>query len=204
MQRDGTVHVVDDDADVLESIRFLLDVHDLSVRTYSSADRFLRCVEHDMTGCIFSDVRMPGMDGIELLRHLRRENIRLPFVVMTGHADVPMAVEAMKEGATDFLEKPFDQRILVELAITGLNASRVSVAERSRTAMIRQRLGSLTGREREVLKAVAKGRSSKLIAYDLGLSTRTVDVHRANIRTKLGVENAAAAVSMLMDANMST
>lgn len=200
MQLEPEVHVVDDDAAVLRSASFLLGAHQIKARTHASAASFLEAYSAGISGCVLSDMRMPEMDGIELLRKLRGDGSRLPFIVMTGHADVPLAVEAMKAGATDFVEKPYAGETLLGMVRSALDRWQVVATDGTRVAEARRQLGVLSPREREVLNAVAAGKASKAIAFELGLSVRTVEVHRANILAKLKVDNAALAVAKLVAA----
>ena len=203
MLREPYVHVIDDDPDVLRSLSFLLTAHGMPVRTYGSAAAFLGVRAEELAGCILSDVRMPEMDGIELLRTLSARGSILPFIVMTGHADVPMAIEAMKEGATDFIEKPYAEAALTAMVGRALARWRQTAARDAQASAARGRLALLSQRERQVLEAIAAGRASKAIAHDLGLSVRTVEVHRANILMKLAADNTFAAVAMLVEARAS-
>lgn len=191
------VHLIDDDEDVRRALSFLLGTAGLAVRVYESADNFLQQDIAALEGCVISDVRMPGMDGMTLLRRLAGEGVRLPIVMMTGHADVPMAVEAMKHGAVDFIEKPFSDDTL-------LSAVRMALANRQAPegdgALIRARLDSLTQREKQVLEGLLAGHPNKTIAFDLGLSPRTVEVHRANVMTKMGASSLSELVRMALRA----
>jgi two-component system response regulator FixJ len=196
MAQSPLVHVVDDDAAVRDSLRVLLESADLSVRTYESATAFLEVLSSLGSGCVLTDVRMPGLDGLELQRRLSASGVRLPVIVMTGHADVPIAVEALKAGATDFLEKPFDDMQLLEAVRGALAASQRTQDEDAATAQIAARLASLTPREREVLDKLVAGQPNKTIAYDLGSSPRTVEVHRARVMEKMGVRSLAELVRM--------
>ncbi|WP_294642704.1 response regulator [uncultured Aureimonas sp.] len=198
MQPEPAVHVVDDDADVLRSVSFLLRAHRIPARMHSSASAFLRAEAVGIAGCVLSDVRMPEMDGIELLRRLRAAGSSLPFIVMTGHADVPLAVEAMKAGAMDFIQKPCAGEALLELAGRGLERWRELSAERARQADASAGIAVLSKRELAVLEEVARGKASKVVAHELGISVRTVEVHRANILAKLGVDNTASAIAKLV------
>jgi two-component system response regulator FixJ len=196
MAQSPTVHVVDDDAAVRDSLRVLLESADLSVCTYESATAFLEALSSLGPGCVLTDVRMPGLDGLELQRRLTANGVRLPVIVMTGHADVPIAVEALKAGAADFLEKPFDDMQLLEAVRGALAVSQRTQDEAAATAHIAARLASLTPREREVLDKLVAGQPNKTIAYDLGSSPRTVEVHRARIMEKMGVRSLAELVRM--------
>lgn len=181
------VHLVDDDAAIRRSVSFVLKTSGFDVRTYESGVIFLKEVRHVDPGCILLDIRMPEKDGLEVQRDLNAIGINLPVVMLTGHGDVTAAVQAMKEGAVDFLEKPSDKADLLR----AVNAAFARL-ERSADAMetgseAQVRIAALTPREREVLAGLAQGLPNKTIAYDLGISPRTVEVHRANVMTKLGV-----------------
>ena len=190
------VHIVDDDEAVRDSLSVLLESADLSVRTYESATAFLDALPGLGAGCVLTDVQMPGLDGLALQRRLTALGIRLPVIVMTGHGDVPIAVEALKAGAADFLEKPFDDAQLLSAVQTALAASRRTQDADAATAQIARRLASLTPREREVLDKLVAGQPNKTIAYDLGSSPRTVEVHRARVMEKMGVRSLAELVRM--------
>jgi len=190
------VHIVDDDEAVRDSLSVLLESADLSVRTYESATAFLDALPGLGAGCVLTDVQMPGLDGLALQRRLTALGIRLPVIVMTGHGDVPIAVEALKAGAADFLEKPFDDAQLLSAVQNALAASRRTQDADAATAQIARRLASLTPREREVLDKLVAGQPNKTIAYDLGSSPRTVEVHRARVMEKMGVRSLAELVRM--------
>ena len=190
------VHIVDDDEAVRDSLSVLLESADLSVRTYESATAFLDALPGLGAGCVLTDVQMPGLDGLALQRRLTALGIRLPVIVMTGHGDVPIAVEALKAGAADFLEKPFDDAQLLSAVQSALAASRRTQDADAATAQIARRLASLTPREREVLDKLVAGQPNKTIAYDLGSSPRTVEVHRARVMEKMGVRSLAELVRM--------
>lgn len=183
MPNQGAVHVIDDDVAVRQSLAFLLATAGLTVRLYETAASFLDSVEDSSTGCVVTDVRMPEIDGLELLRRLRQRALRLPVIVMTGHADIPLAVQAMKEGAVDFIEKPFDD-------VRFLNAVKSSLANAPTVNLKTSAdLHKLSERERQVLDGVLAGKQNKVIAHDLGLSPRTVEVYRANVMTKMNVDS---------------
>jgi two-component system response regulator FixJ len=190
------VHVVDDDEAVRDSLSVLLESAGLSVRTYDSATAFLSVLPGLATGCVLTDVRMPELDGLELQRRLAKLGVRLPVIVMTGHGDVPIAVEALKAGAADFLEKPFDDEQLLAAISSALAASQRTQDEASAVAEITARLAGLTLREREVLDRLVVGQPNKTIAYDLGSSPRTVEVHRARVMDKMGARSLAELVRM--------
>jgi len=196
MATSAVVHLIDDDEGVRQSLAFLLATAGHAVRVYESAPAFLETVADHQPGCIISDVRMPVMDGLELQRRLRLLGVQSPMIIMTGHADVPLAVEAMKLGAVDFIEKPFDEeRLLSAIAIALARQSKDERLE-VEVAQIESRLKSLSGRERDVLAGVLAGHANKTIAFDLGLSPRTVEVHRANVMTKMAAMNLSELVRM--------
>ncbi|RUW97698.1 response regulator transcription factor FixJ, partial [Mesorhizobium sp. M8A.F.Ca.ET.023.01.1.1] len=183
------VHVVDDDVDVRKSLGFLLATADFAVRLHESATAFLSTAKGNLEGCIVTDVRMPGIDGIEFLRQLRAGGHTIPVIVMTGHADVALAVQAMKEGAADFIEKPFDDEMLIEALRSALANRNQANAAHPQSADIRTRLSALSERERQVLDGLVSGLPNKTIAYDLGISPRTVEIHRANVMSKMGASS---------------
>jgi two-component system response regulator FixJ len=184
MPSEVIVHVVDDDAAARESLAFLLASAGMANRTYASAELFLSAIPELGRGCIVTDVRMPGMSGLDLLGQLREAKVNLPVIVITGHGDVPLAVEAMKLGAVDFIEKPFNDDLLLASIETAIaRAQSAGDKDNDRADAIR-RLGGLSGRERDVLDGVVAGKPNKVIAIDLGISPRTVEVYRANLMTK--------------------
>lgn len=196
----GVVHVIDDDAAMRDSLSFLLESADLTARTYESAVAFLQHVRSLEHGCIVTDVRMPEMSGLELIQRLKTLGIELPIIVMTGHADVPLAIEAMKAGVHDFIEKPFDDEQLLG-AIRAALAQAEDQAQRSdEMAGIKSKLDSLSTREREVLQGLVAGQANKVIAYDLGISPRTVEIYRANVMTKMGAASLSELVRMTLAA----
>ena len=197
MPDNAIVHLIDDDEDVRRALAFLLGTAGLAVKVYESAILFLDNYDGSQTGCIVSDVRMPGMDGLQLLKRLKEMDVKLPVIVLTGHADVALAVEAMKAGAVDFIEKPFSDEILLN-AIQSALVQRLSHLPRGNVEQIRTRMTSLTPREREVLDGLLKGHPNKTIAYDLGLSPRTVEVHRANVMTKMAASSLSELVRMAL------
>jgi two-component system, LuxR family, response regulator FixJ len=194
------VHVVDDDEAVRDSLSVLLEAAGLPVRTYDSAMAFLSVLPDLAPGCVLTDVRMPELDGLELQRRLAQLGVRLPVIVMTGHGDVPIAVEALKAGAADFLEKPFDDAQLLAAVSSALAASQRTQDEESAVAEINARLASLTPREHEVLDRLVAGQPNKTIAYDLGSSPRTVEVHRARVMDKMGARSLPELVRMAVAA----
>jgi two-component system response regulator FixJ len=183
------VHLVDDDEAIRRSVGFMLKTSGFHVRTYESGDDLLKSASNLEAGCILLDIRMPGMDGLELQAALRDKGIGLPVIIMTGHGDVTLAVQAMKAGAVDFIEKPFEKAVLLSAIDHGLERLRRSAASVDRADEAAVRLQALTPREREVLDGLAKGLPNKTIAYDLGISPRTVEIHRANLMSKLGVKS---------------
>jgi two-component system response regulator FixJ len=192
------VHVIDDDDDVRSSIAFLLTSAGFAVQLHESADAFLDALPNLQSGCVVSDVRMPGMDGLTLLRRLAVMRPRFPAIVMTGHADVPLAVEAMKAGAVDFIEKPFEASVMLGALRQALEWHDQGQAAAARLALIENRLRLLSPREREVLERVTQGKPNKIIAYELGLSARTVEVYRANVMNKMGAESLSELVRMVL------
>ncbi|BCH00739.1 DNA-binding response regulator [Mesorhizobium sp. SEMIA 3007] len=192
------VHVVDDDVDVRKSLGFLLATADFAVRLYESATAFLATEPKEVEGCIVTDVRMPGIDGIEFLRQLKSRGLSVPVIVMTGHADVALAVQAMKEGAADFIEKPFDDQILIDSLRSALNHRSHPIAAHPQSTEIRKNLATLSERERQVLDGLVSGLPNKTIAYDLGISPRTVEIHRANVMSKMGAGSLSHLVRMAL------
>jgi two-component system response regulator FixJ len=192
------IHVIDDDADVRQSLAFLLTTAGLTVRVHESADAFLKVLAEVQEGCIVTDVRMPGIDGIELQRQLAAASVRLPVIVMTGHGDIALAVEAMKAGAVDFIEKPFDDEVLIA-AIKAALVRRAGDRERNaRMVEVRDRLKLLSERERQVMQGLVAGKPNKIIAYDLGISARTVEIYRANVMAKMQADSLSALVRMAL------
>jgi two-component system response regulator FixJ len=201
-QAGKVVHVIDDDDAARDSLAFLIDCAGLEVRSYASATAFLARVEAMERGCIVTDVRMPEMNGLELIARLKALGVADPIIVITGHADVPMAIEAMKQGVSDFLEKPFtDDAILgaVRAALDRVDARGEREAEREQ---VRARRATLSQREREVLDGLVAGQANKVIAYDLGISARTVEVYRANVMTKMQAASLSELVRMVTIADV--
>ncbi|MDX8456573.1 response regulator FixJ [Mesorhizobium sp. VK9D] len=192
------VHVVDDDVDVRKSLGFLLATADFAVRLYESATAFLATELKEVDGCVVTDVRMPGIDGIEFLRQLKARGLGVPVIVMTGHADVALAVQAMKEGAADFIEKPFDDQVLIDAIRSALDNRSQPVAAHPQSTEIRKNLATLSERERQVLDGLVSGLPNKTIAYDLGISPRTVEIHRANVMSKMGAGSLSHLVRMAL------
>lgn len=193
---DPTVFVVDDDRAMRDSLRWLLESVGLSVRTYATATEFLREYEPSQPGCLVLDVRMPGMSGLDLQAELARRDAALPTIIVTGHAEVTMAVRAVKAGALDFIEKPFSDQLLLDRVRQALEIDRQDREVRRRRAEALRRLESLTAREREVLELVVAGKANKEVAAALKLSTKTVEVHRAHVMAKMGAESLAELIRM--------
>ena len=191
---DGVVHIVDDDEAVRQSLAFLLGSAGLTVRLYDSASAFLAGLSAVKNGCLVTDVRMPDMTGIELLQQLRAKACKRPAIVITGHGDVALAVEAMKAGAVDFIEKPFDETAILNAVQSALN--RDSNAEGSDAGVVAGKLATLSERERQVLEGLVAGHSNKTVAHDLGISPRTVEVYRANLMTKMGARSLSELIRM--------
>lgn len=188
---DATVYVVDDDPALRESLGYLLQSEGLTVRTFAGARQFLAERECEARGCLVVDVRMPEMSGLQLQDYLAAEGSTLPIIVITGHGDVPMAVKALKNGALDFIEKPFADQQLLDRVHEALDVDRRLHGERATRDDILRRLSRLTKREREVMTGVADGKANKVIAEELGLSPKTVEVHRARLMQKLEVDSLA-------------
>ncbi len=198
MPASAVVHVIDDDVDVRQSLAFLLSAAGLAVRVHESASAFLQVLPEVEEGCVVTDIRMPQVDGLELQRRLRDLKSGLPVIVMTGHGDVPLAVEAMKGGAVDFIEKPFDDEVLLS-AVRAALAWRARQSERdARAVEIQARIQRLSDREREVLDRLVAGKANKVIAYELGISPRTVEVYRANVMTKMQADSLSELVRMAL------
>jgi two-component system response regulator FixJ len=195
----ATIHVVDDDEAVRDSLRFLLEPEGLAVRTYESATALLSA-DLPPTGCVLTDFRMPGMDGLQLQAYLAGRGICLPVIVMTGHAEVTVAVRALKAGAIDFLEKPFEERELLDAVKRALDRNRLALETAALSAQAATQIALLTSREREVLDLLVTGKSNKEIAKVLGTSPRTIDVHRARVFQKLRANSLPDLVRLVLAA----
>jgi len=195
---EGIVYVIDDDDAVRESLTFLLRTANIAVQSFASATAFLDAFAHDGAACVITDVRMPGLSGIELLRRLQELKIAVPVIVITGHGDVPLAVEAMKIGAVDFLEKPFDDEILLASVRSALKRQDGEAKRHIERTEIESKLAALSNREREVLEGLVAGRANKQIAYDLGISPRTVEIYRANLMNKMQARSLSELVRMAL------
>lgn len=183
------VYLVDDDDAVRRSAGFMLKTSGFEVEAFASGVEFLKQVKQAEPGCILLDVRMPEMDGLEVQRELKAQGVTMPVIVLTGHGDVNVAVTAMKAGALDFIEKPFEKSVLLSALEEGFAQIERSDGSKTRAAEAETRLKGLTGREHDVLLGLVKGHPNKTIAYDLGISPRTVEIYRANLMTKLGVHS---------------
>jgi two-component system, LuxR family, response regulator FixJ len=193
-----TVFIVDDDEAMRESLRWLISSVQLNVETYASASEFLENYHPGVSGCLVLDVRMPGMSGLELQEKLAKEQIALPVIIITGHGDVPMAVRAMKSGAVDFIQKPFNDQVLldrIQFALDRDSRARMDQAEKGEIAA---RLALLTPREREVMDMVVEGEPNKVIAVKLGVSAKTVEAHRARVMEKMRASSLSELVRMAM------
>ncbi len=200
MTQAKVVHLVDDDDSVRRSVGFMLKTSGHQVESYSSGAELLKQAKALDAGCILLDIRMPGMDGLEVQETLRQQGVTLPIIIMTGHGDVPLSVRAMKAGAIDFIEKPFEKQVLLAALEAGFDALERSDSGREKAKDAAVRLQVLTPREREVLDGLAEGLPNKTIAYDLGISPRTVEIHRANLMTKLGVRSLSEALRLAFTA----
>ena len=204
MAQSGKVCVIDDDSAMRDSLDFLLGSAGFSVRLFDSAQSFLNELPGMEVGCVLTDIRMPGIDGIELLRQLNSASParKLPVIVMTGHGDVPLAVEAMKLGALDFLEKPFEDDRLVGMIETALSRNDSGSKSEALTADIASRVATLSQRERQVMQGLVTGQSNKVIAREYNISPRTVEVYRANVMTKMQAGNLSELVRFAIRAGI--
>jgi two-component system response regulator FixJ len=193
---------VDDDEAVRRSLALLLFSAGYGVETYASAESFLAARPETLGGCVVADVRMPGMDGLQLQEHLRVHGIRLPLVVVTGHPDIALAVRAMKAGARDFIEMPYTNERMIEAVTEALASGRLDRTRVRRTHEALARIERLSGREQDVLRELVAGRPNKLIAHALAISPRTVEIHRANMMEKLGVRSLSEAVRIFIAAGL--
>ena len=197
-----TVHVIDDDDAARDALTFLLGADDYSVRGFGSAQAFPDAIPSLQAGCVITDVRMPDIDGLELLRRLKSSEIKWPVIVITGHGDVPLAVEAIKSGAQDFIEKPYEGAVLLEAVRVALAVHSTDVRKETERGETDERLATLTARERQVMLGLVAGQPNKMIAYDLGISARTVEIYRANVMTKMQAKSLSHLVRMVLPAGV--
>ncbi len=197
MASEPIVYVIDDDEAARHSLEFLLDCAGIRVRSFPSADAFLAASPPLAGACVITDVRMPGRSGIELVEEMKRAGASVPVIVITGHADVPLAIQAMHAGVADFIEKPFDDEVMLDAirrAIAQQAGKEEAQAERQ---AILNRIAALSGREREVMEGLVAGEANKAIAFDLGISARTVEVYRANVMMKMHAKTLSELVRMV-------
>jgi two-component system response regulator FixJ len=198
MPPNSLVHVIDDDDAVRDSLEFLLRTAKINVCTYESATAFLNAKADTGPGCVVTDVRMPGMSGVDLLRQLKARGSAMPVIVITGHGDIQLAVEAMKIGAADFLEKPFDDETLLASVKAALGRLEKDAQREAERAELNSRVATLSTREREVLEGLVAGKPNKIIAFDLGISPRTVEIYRAHVMTKMNAGSLSELVRMAL------
>src|SRR6476646_8898083 len=202
MQPEQVVYVIDDDDAARQSLEFLLKTVGIKVFGFESAKVFLEKLPHIKSGCIITDVRMPEITGIDLLRRVKESGVDIPVIVITGHGDVSLAVEAMKIGAVDFLEKPFDDEMLLSSVHTALRKGVDTARHKAEVSDITDRLAALSQRERQVLEGLVAGKANKVIAFDLGISPRTVEIYRANVMTKMSANSLSDLVRMAITAGI--
>src|SRR5215469_4832899 len=198
----GNVYVIDDDEAMRDSLNFLLDAAGFQVTLFATATSFLEHLPKLEFGCVVSDVRMPGIDGIELLKRMKTANSMFPILIMTGHGDVPLAVEAMKLGAVDFLEKPFEDDRLTAMIETAIRQVEPAVKNEAVAHDIARRIATLSPRERQVMNGLIAGLSNKLIAREYDISPRTIEVYRANVMTKMQAGSLSELVRLAMRAGL--
>jgi two-component system, LuxR family, response regulator FixJ len=196
------VYIIDDDQALRESLAFLLRAAQLEVRSFESAKTFLDALPDASIGCVITDIRMPHMSGIDLLRRLKELKVGVPVIVITGHGDVPLAVEAMKIGAADFLEKPFNDDQLLASVRAALQYQQDQTKRCAERAEIENRISKLSAREKDVLAGLIQGRANKQIAFDLGISPRTVEIYRANLMNKMQADSLSDLVRMALVVQM--
>jgi two-component system response regulator FixJ len=194
------VHIVDDDEGARQSLAFLLSSAGLPVRLYDSATAFLASIGKGQGGCLITDMRMPGMSGLDLLYELRARSLSLPVIVVTGHGEVPLAVEAMKAGAVDFIEKPFEEQAILDAV--GAALKRCNDGGDGERAAVMAKLALLSERERQVLDGLISGYPNKTIAHELGISPRTVEVYRANLMAKMQAKSLSELIRMAIIADV--
>ncbi|MCP3662208.1 MAG: response regulator transcription factor [Gammaproteobacteria bacterium] len=198
----STVFIVDDDQAMRNSLKWLIESIGMPVETYESADAFIRNYYPGRAGCLLLDVRMPGMSGLDLQEYFLEQEIRIPIIIITGHGDVPMSVRAMKAGAVDFIEKPFNDELLLDSIRRALVQDQNQRSSQAERAEIATRLANLTPREHEVMEMVTSGRANKEIASALGVSAKTVEAHRARVMEKMEANSLAALVKMVISTNL--
>lgn len=198
MANEALVHIVDDDEGLRKSLAFLMKSARIPAQVYDSAASFLAAGRGDGLGCLITDVRMPDMSGLDLLRELKKSASSMPVIVMTGHADVPLAVEAMKLGAVDFIEKPFDDEVLLASVRSTLDRGEQATKREAERSKAIEKIDQLSPRERQVLDGLVLGRANKVIAFDLGISPRTVELYRANLMTKMEAASLSELVRMAL------
>lgn len=198
MPAEGIVYVIDDDEAVRESLSFLLETADYEAHAFDSAQAFLDRVADAPFGCVVTDVRMPGMTGLDLVRALNARSVGMPVIVITGHGDVPLAVEAMREGVVDFIEKPFADETILAALRNAFKRGRDESARSSERTEVLKRLASLSARERQVLDGLVAGQANKVVAIELGISPRTVEVYRANLMSKMRATSLSELVRMAL------
>ena len=197
MTSDHVVHVIDDDDAARDALAFLLGAENFSVRAHASAKSFLDALPAWQAGCVITDVRMPEISGLELLRQLKAREINWPVIVITGQADVPVAIEAIKSGAVDFIEKPYDAEVLVDAVRLAFNGQANDIRDAQRTA-VQEKLTALSPHERQVLAALVDGRSNNSIADELDVTVRTIELHRASVITKMQATSLSHLVRMML------
>ncbi|MGO4512803.1 response regulator FixJ [Bradyrhizobium sp. 2TAF36] len=202
MTTKGHIYVIDDDAAMRDSLNFLLDSSGFGVTLFDNAQSFLDALPGLAFGCVVSDVRMPSLDGIELLKHMKAQHSRFPILIMTGHGDVPLAVDAMKLGAVDFLEKPFEDDRLTTMIETAIRQAEPAAKNEAISQDVAARVASLSPRERQVMEGLVAGLSNKLIAREYDISPRTIEVYRANVMTKMQANSLSELVRLAMRAGM--
>lgn len=202
MQPEPLIYVIDDDEAVRQSLEFVLKTAGMTARGFDSATAFLEVLPQIRSGCIVTDVRMPGITGIDLLRRVKELGIDIPVIVITGHGDISLAVEAMKIGAIDFLEKPFDDDTLLAAVRSSLHRTADTAQRNAEITEIRNKLAALSNREQQVLEGLVAGKANKAIAFDLGISPRTVEIYRANLMTKMAANSLSDLVRMAMIVNI--
>lgn len=202
MSEKRIVHLVDDEEAVRKSASFMLKTSGYTVHTWVSGEAFLKEISHEDVGCVLLDVRMPGMDGLQVQAMMASRGVRMPVIIVTGHGDISIAVRAMKAGAVEFIEKPFDREVMLAAVAGAFDQIDDAEKHHARAFDAKVKLAALTPREQDVLNGLAGGLPNKTIAYDLGISPRTVEVHRANLMTKLGVHSFSDALRIAFAAGL--